>query len=34
LNQRDGLAIWDTDSVRIQSAQGSKILLMEVPMNY
>jgi hypothetical protein len=34
LNERDGYGIWDTDEVTIIAAEGSKILLMEVPMNY
>lgn len=34
LNQRDGFGIWDTDKVVIKAAKDSKILLMEVPMNY
>lgn len=33
LNERDGLGIWETDSLTIQSVQeGTEILLMEVPM--
>jgi hypothetical protein len=33
LNERDGLGIWETDSLSIQSVQeGTEILLMEVPM--
>ena len=34
LNERDGYGLWDTDEVTIRAAKGSKILLMEVPMNY
>lgn len=34
LDQRDGYGIWDTDEVVLRSSEGSKILLMEVPMNY
>lgn len=33
LNQRDGMGIWNTESVDIQAAKDSRILLMEVPMN-
>ncbi len=33
LKERDGLGIWETDSLSIQSVQeGTEILLMEVPM--
>ncbi|AWG26996.1 hypothetical protein FK004_18030 [Flavobacterium kingsejongi] len=33
LNERDGLGIWDTDSITIQAnSQDAEILLMEVPM--
>ncbi len=33
LNEKDGLGIWETDSLSIQSVQeGTEILLMEVPM--
>ncbi|MFP5079779.1 pirin family protein [Pedobacter sp. JCM 36344] len=34
LNERDGFGIWDIDNVVIKAFKGSKILLMEVPMNY
>jgi redox-sensitive bicupin YhaK (pirin superfamily) len=34
LNERDGYGIWDTKEVLINASKGSKILLMEVPMNY
>ncbi len=33
LNEKDGLGIWETDSLIVQSVQeGTEILLMEVPM--
>lgn len=33
LNRRDGLGIWDTDSITLQAdSQDAEILLMEVPM--
>ncbi|MDD5362016.1 MAG: pirin family protein [Ignavibacteria bacterium] len=33
LNERDGIGIWDTDAVTIESdTDGSEILLMDVPM--
>jgi redox-sensitive bicupin YhaK (pirin superfamily) len=34
LNQRDGLGIWDTDSINITAnSQDAELLLMEVPMS-
>lgn len=32
LERRDGLGIWDTDKVSMIAEKGTKILLMEVPM--
>lgn len=32
LNERDGLGIWDTDSITIKADSGAELLLMEVPM--
>lgn len=32
LEERDGMGIWDADKLKIKAASGSKILLMEVPM--
>ena len=32
LNKRDGLGVWDTNSVDISAASDAKLLLMEVPM--
>ncbi|MDX2191262.1 MAG: pirin family protein [Bacteroidota bacterium] len=32
LNKRDGLGIWDTNKISLQSDTDSEILLMEVPM--
>ena len=32
LEKRDGLGIWDIKNITIQANEGSKILLMEVPM--
>ncbi|QQL51269.1 pirin family protein [Mucilaginibacter ginkgonis] len=32
LNKRDGLGIWGTDALTVDTKQGSRILLMEVPM--
>lgn len=34
LEKRDGFGIWDTNSVPFTTFNGSKVLLMEVPMNY
>jgi redox-sensitive bicupin YhaK (pirin superfamily) len=34
LAERDGFGIWDTESVTIEAAADSQILLMEVPMNF
>lgn len=34
LESRDGLGIWDTDSITITAKSNLKILIMEVPMNY
>lgn len=33
LNRRDGLGIWDTDSLHIEANSQAEFLLMEVPMN-
>jgi hypothetical protein len=33
LNKRDGLGIWDIDSINIKADSDSQLLLMEVPMN-
>lgn len=33
LNQRDGLGLWEIESVDIKSSADSEFLLMEVPMN-
>jgi len=32
LSRRDGLGIWDTESINIKAKAGAKLLLMEVPM--
>ena len=34
LSSRDGMGIWDTESVNITATQNTRVLLMEVPMNY
>ena len=34
LNERDGLGIWDTDTISIKAnSHGTEVLLIEVPMN-
>jgi quercetin 2,3-dioxygenase len=33
LEKRDGFGVWDLDSVSVTTNEGSKILLMEVPMS-
>ena len=33
LSKRDGMGIWDTDSIKVKASQNARVLLMEVPMN-
>ncbi len=33
LNERDGLGIWDTDTVQFSASTDAEVLLMEVPMH-
>ena len=33
LNKRDAMGVWDTDTVTITAEKGSRVLLIEVPMN-
>jgi hypothetical protein len=33
LSDRDGIGIWETDSLIIKAINQSKILIMEVPLN-
>lgn len=33
LNQRDGLGIWNTESLKLKADTNAEVLLMEVPMN-
>ena len=33
LESRDGIGLWDTDHVNFKTTSGSRLLLMEVPMN-
>ncbi|TXK70860.1 pirin family protein [Mesonia sp. HuA40] len=32
LNRRDGMGIWETDSLRVKALSEARVLLMEVPM--
>lgn len=32
LNRRDAIGIWDTDLITFEATQGTKILLMDIPM--
>ena len=32
LSKRDGMGIWDTDSIEVKASQNARVLLMEVPM--
>ena len=33
LNERDGLGLWDTDSVVVEATSDTEVLLMDVPMD-
>jgi hypothetical protein len=33
LNKRDGFGVWDTETVQVNADKGTRILVMEVPMN-
>lgn len=33
LTKRDGMGIWDADSIHIEASENARILLMEVPMS-
>lgn len=33
LSKRDGMGIWDTDSIIVHASEDARVLLMEVPMN-
>lgn len=33
LEKRDGMGIWDTESITVEATENARILLMEVPMN-
>jgi redox-sensitive bicupin YhaK (pirin superfamily) len=32
LNKRDGMGVWDTDSIHVNATENARVLLMEVPM--
>ena len=34
LSKRDGMGVWDTETINVTSTQNSRVLLMEVPMNF
>lgn len=34
LHKRDGMGIWETDAINMAAGKGSKLLLMEVPMQW
>ncbi len=33
LNKRDGIGIWNTDTVNLKATENARVLLMDVPMN-
>lgn len=33
LTKRDGMGVWDTDSIQVKATKNARVLLMEVPMN-
>ncbi len=33
LSKRDGMGIWDTDSIHVKATDNARVLLMEVPMS-
>lgn len=33
LSERDGMGVWDTDSIHVNATENTRILLMEVPMS-
>jgi hypothetical protein len=32
LSKRDGMGIWDTDSINVKATENARVLLMEIPM--
>jgi redox-sensitive bicupin YhaK (pirin superfamily) len=33
LSKRDGMGIWNTESINVKATENARVLLMEVPMN-
>ena len=33
LSKRDGMGIWDTESINVKATENARVLLMEVPMS-
>ena len=33
LTKRDGMGIWDTESITVKASENTRVLLMEVPMS-
>jgi redox-sensitive bicupin YhaK (pirin superfamily) len=33
LSKRDGMGIWDTDTIKVKATENARVLLMDVPMN-
>ncbi|SHJ26283.1 hypothetical protein SAMN04488096_1253 [Mesonia phycicola] len=33
LSKRDGMGVWNTDSINVKATENARVLLMEVPMN-
>jgi redox-sensitive bicupin YhaK (pirin superfamily) len=34
LSKRDGMGIWDTESINVSASSNARVLLMEVPMEF
>ena len=34
LSKRDGMGIWDTDSITVKATENARVLLLEIPMNF
>ncbi|NOT36564.1 MAG: pirin family protein [Saprospiraceae bacterium] len=33
LSKRDGMGVWDTDSIKVKASENARVLLMEIPMS-
>ena len=33
-SKRDGVGIWDTESIKVKASSDARVLLMDVPMNF